>query len=596
MSFFTRAAAMLIAASFAVAFPCAPLPAAAQTAKTQTISGTVVDAATGLPLAGATVSVSAGGSSRVVATTDADGRFTLTGLPPGEYVLVAQTQSYQAAQSDTVELLSGTQPAVTLSLQRQTAGSGLAVIGRTSTRRSESLQRSSVIYRSVTSTDVIDQGQFRIVDVLKTLPGVFDANAQTASFGDDIRLSVRGIGVLETTALLDGHPLAQGVPGGFSFELSPTAGIRDTSVVYGSGSDLYPVNAIGGIINMQTLDPTRTPQSAVILNYGTFNKTGAIVQRTGSAGRLGYAFAYGSQGLDGPYKHQRLYNFSAAQDPSGGPGSPGYQSGVYDFDSSSNSHTGFAKLRWTFSPATRMTVQWTGVGFYDDKTGNGDGDYQTNALTLANASQGSCPAGQYATFTNSAINGTPAVPCLSRADYLARYGGWNGAGPAFQTLQFNDYAAKFETKLGGGEISLNAFGNRYSQHYDRSKQLPYFYTPGDNPTVRDTYVSNAGAILSDTFNTDRNSFAFGAYLSTLTYTGTSVNAALDPNGNVGVSYIIGAGQAKETSFFVRDSYQFANSPLTAFANIWSKRSTQTGTTSLDPRLALVYNRGGTAVR
>ena len=66
MSFFSRAAAMLIATSCAVAFPCAPLPAAAQAAKAQSISGTVVDAATGLPLAGATVSVSVGGSPRIV--------------------------------------------------------------------------------------------------------------------------------------------------------------------------------------------------------------------------------------------------------------------------------------------------------------------------------------------------------------------------------------------------------------------------------------------------------------------------------------------------------------------------------------------------
>src|SRR5262249_38288657 len=60
------------------------------TAATRAVEGTVRDAATGKPLAGMRVSTLVGYDSPVMATTDAQGRYRLAGLPKrGEYLLLA---------------------------------------------------------------------------------------------------------------------------------------------------------------------------------------------------------------------------------------------------------------------------------------------------------------------------------------------------------------------------------------------------------------------------------------------------------------------------------------------------------------------------
>jgi large repetitive protein len=57
-----------------------------------------VQTAIGLPLVGATVTVVEGPATGNSATTNFDGRYNLTGLPAGEYVLEAEAQGYHPAQ------------------------------------------------------------------------------------------------------------------------------------------------------------------------------------------------------------------------------------------------------------------------------------------------------------------------------------------------------------------------------------------------------------------------------------------------------------------------------------------------------------------
>src|SRR5258706_153719 len=71
-------------------------------ATTGTIRGAVVDAATGLPLAGATVSLSSGLSAK----TDAGGNYQISNVPPGNLIVVANKTGYASA-SGSGNLLAG---------------------------------------------------------------------------------------------------------------------------------------------------------------------------------------------------------------------------------------------------------------------------------------------------------------------------------------------------------------------------------------------------------------------------------------------------------------------------------------------------------
>ena len=71
--------------------PAAALP---QSPESFRITGTVVDGNTGIPLAGAGVSVtfSSDRSMRLAARSSADGRFAFNDLPPGKYILAGNAK------------------------------------------------------------------------------------------------------------------------------------------------------------------------------------------------------------------------------------------------------------------------------------------------------------------------------------------------------------------------------------------------------------------------------------------------------------------------------------------------------------------------
>jgi hypothetical protein len=229
----------------AIIFACAlalhaVLPAVAGASPGSEIDGRVVDAQTGLPLAGASISVTSATAPvhSPDATTDESGNFRLAGLPPGTYALRIARPGYQPTDADTITL--GSTPAsVGLALQSAPSGERAATIGRTSTRQSGALQKASTIYRSVDVETLAQSGTYRAGDALRGLPGINNGiTGDTAALGDDLQLAFRGIGTLESLTTLDGHPIAYGVPGGYNYQLSPIAGLRNSNVVYGSSSNL----------------------------------------------------------------------------------------------------------------------------------------------------------------------------------------------------------------------------------------------------------------------------------------------------------------------------------------------------------------------
>jgi len=344
-----------------------------------TVSGRVIDAATGLGLSG--VQVTTEGVVTVMTVSDHNGAFKLSGLKTGTYELIVARSGYETTASEQFQLGDASITNLTLAVNRtQGSDTGVRVLGRTTIRASQSLQTASVVYRSVSSQSLQQQGYFRASDYLNELPGLPGANFSQP--GDDVSLSIRGIGTLETLALIDGHPI--GPRGNYNYELSPVFGLRDINVLYGSGSDFYGVNAIGGVIDMQTLEPTLQPALNILQSYGTFNKLSSAVQATGSlsSGKFGYALAYGTQGLDGPFHRDRFYQASAAWDPYAT--DPAVRAlGVYQDDTAFVNKSGLIKLRYHFNDTSQLTATILSSSEWDDKTGNGDNDYIPYEVALA---------------------------------------------------------------------------------------------------------------------------------------------------------------------------------------------------------------------
>lgn len=588
---FSRVVRALVALALALSF-AAPASAASPSVSSGSIVGIVADAATGLPIAGVTVTIV---GQRATVKTDAAGHFTIPSVAPGAYRLSLTHQGYQPALSEPI-LVGATVVRTTLTMQQGTGG--LQVIAVTASRSSESLQQSSTFTKTVNTETLQQQGIVRAADALRTLPGVNNGiTGDTAALADDINLSIRGIGTLETEAAIDGHPIGYGIKGGFNYQLSPVYPYRNVSVLYGSGgSDLVGVNAIGGVINFQTLDPTVKPEFTLMQGYGTFQQLSTSLTATGTFGKVGYAVAYGVSGLDGPFRNANFYQTGAAFDQSVLSG-PIYNLGVYTDDSGAVTRASLIKAQYNFTPQESLTATSISENRWVNKTGNGDGDYLSYAPALAFGEQllsqynpasfptlPACPKG---TFVGTNANGAPngygpngkpdgGITCQTPQQYAAFNTGWDGAGPSWQSLKLNDNSFDYQYNGDHSIVRAGFFNSYYENLTDRTFQLPFITTWGDAGSWSNIGVNETGLIASDDLLGRNNDFEFGSSYMNSTYFTYSKNE------------LKGAPVISDNAFFLRDVYHPERSPFASYLNLWDKHSTATNTTYLDSRLSVVY--------
>jgi outer membrane receptor protein involved in Fe transport len=604
-------AILLLGTSPAIAAADTTPAASAPAAATYSVSGSVVDSTSGLPLANVKLVIAGPTASTTV--TGADGRFTFAALSVGQYSIIASRAGYETTASETFVVDTSNLRDLTLAINRTQGGnSGARILGVTTIRASQSLQKAATISHTVSAQSLQQQGYFRAADYLQQLPGLVGGNPSQP--GDDVSLDIRGIGALETLTMIDGHPI--GPRGDYNYELSPVFGLRAINVFYGSGSNLYGVDAIGGVVNMETLAPTRTPENTFSQSYGTFYKMSSALQSTGTLGdgKLGYALAYGTQGLDGPFNHDVFYQASAAFDQ--------YavnpltrQLGVYQDDNSFTNKSGLMKFVYDLNAKSQLTAAYLGSSEWDDKTGNGDNDFlpfqvelaagEANLAAAISSGSDACNMANPNTFTVGHNNGggTPGLdrlgnpdggsPCQTPQSFAQANYGYQGAGPAWQGYHSNDYHVRLDTKLGPGDFVVDTFSNYYFHDYDRTfgrpdqcgtdaNGNPAYPCTTPNPSWHVDQDINTGGTISDDFNGAANDLGLGFFYENTASLYRQYNGAPP-------SAVITAPVTHDTAFFVRDAYHKPDSKLTTYVNAWMKHSTITNTSYLDPRIAFVWS-------
>jgi iron complex outermembrane receptor protein len=105
------------------------------------------------------------------------------------------------------------------------------------------------------------QGQGRIGDALATTPGLFlrgsafDGNRPGNSVGT---INMRGVpGAARTLFLIDGVPANSPLAGTLDYALLPISGLDRIEVAPGPFSSLYGSQALGGVINLITIPPSK---------------------------------------------------------------------------------------------------------------------------------------------------------------------------------------------------------------------------------------------------------------------------------------------------------------------------------------------------
>ncbi|MBV8298823.1 MAG: TonB-dependent receptor [Candidatus Eremiobacteraeota bacterium] len=582
-------------------------PVLAQSAAAS-ITGQVLDQRTALPVVGAAVVLSHGGTPVARTTTNGDGRYTIPNVQPAVYDLSIAANGYTLAQSAGVAVASGNATVVLNAalIRADTGGSQLQVIGRTAASGHNALAAATTISQDISVENLLRTGQQRVVDQLETLPGL--EIKTSSSVGDDTYAAIRGFGPSETQVLLDGHPVGPlgvlpGGNGGFNLADTPTFGLSNVNVTYGSGAQgLYGSDTFGGSIDLQTLNPTQRPHASFQQEIGGFGKLMTGVSATGTVNRLAYAFAAAVAGEYGDFHPGQLFQSARPSNVDARsvnpPGACNNSSGndvsacnaavsTYAVSQNVKLTSDVAKLRYNLSPVSALTATaYVGVQ-WGDSTGNGDNDFLPYSSRLAKiqASPTTCTlpggAGGYAVITDPVANTTA---CYTARQFAAASSGPDGGGAGRQrSTSMRDYHLRFNTVVAKvHNITVDGFYNNYVYWKDSSIAGGYNaagQTLG-SPLFANFY-NTKGFLIADDIIGNRNDFGFGYYVQHQLQTGNT----FDNNSFVfrpDPTAFFGEGSA-----FVRDTYRFSDA-LSLFANAWIKRSSVTQKTTFDPRVTALY--------
>ena len=262
---------------------------AASAQQTASITGRVTDASEGFGLTGANVILyAAEGAEQITgAATDTDGRYQITGIPPGDYTLAFSFLGYQEIRRP-VTLSAGEM--LTADAALESVGFELNTFVVTASRQEEKVLDApasiSVLDVREIETDVVPSS----AAVLRNTTGV--DMAQTGI--DRYEIVLRGFNNAfsgATYVLTDYRQGAIASLGVNAYQMMPITQIdlERVEVVRGPGSALYGAGVDAGVIHFISKDPFRHPGTTVSVAGGTRNMFQFSGRHAGVVSdRLGY--------------------------------------------------------------------------------------------------------------------------------------------------------------------------------------------------------------------------------------------------------------------------------------------------------------------
>jgi outer membrane cobalamin receptor len=227
-------------------------------ADAEPLSGTVVDAS-GAPVPGATVVVTAGGRDHS-ATTNDNGRFDLPEVADGEVQVRASAPGFADA---VITLVAGAparlvlRPAPLVDVVTVTASRGAGGLGTAS---------STTV---LTSAELLNLAAGSLDDALRNTPGfsLFRRSSSRVSNPTTQGVTLRGVsgsGASRTMVLADGLPLNDAFGSWVYWNKVPQAAIERVEIVRGATGDLYGADALGGVVQVLTFSPGRKRLRATV--------------------------------------------------------------------------------------------------------------------------------------------------------------------------------------------------------------------------------------------------------------------------------------------------------------------------------------------
>ncbi|WP_442590307.1 TonB-dependent receptor domain-containing protein [Pedobacter sp. AW31-3R] len=214
------------------------------------ISGTVTDKKTGETLIGVTVKIK--GSAKGMAT-DVDGKYSITGLSNGKYIVSFQYIGYTGKDISEVEVTGGKNTILNVILEESNSQNLNEVVIQGSFKKESvnalyATQKNSALISDGISSELIKRSPDKNTsDVLKRISGT--------TIQDNKFVVIRGLSDRYNAAMLDGSTLPSTEPNrkAFSFDIVPS-NLVDNLIINKTATPDLPGDFAGGAIQISTKD------------------------------------------------------------------------------------------------------------------------------------------------------------------------------------------------------------------------------------------------------------------------------------------------------------------------------------------------------
>jgi len=332
-----------------------------------TLSG-LVHGPAGVPLPNATITLQQE-PSRVVARSDTSGHFSIH-VEPGSYILIAHADGYAIADVGPIDVRKDVSADVAL---EPADSQHLRPIGEVTVDGRLALSRSTVPSVQISRRDLEQLGFARVIEALPDVPSLTMPRPDGGSDTAPAVVALRGPDPSETLITLDGQLLNDANTGDLDLSRFPVAAFSAIDVTEGLGpADLEGSNTIGGAVNLVSLRPTAQPHHAFSLSAGSFGRSEAWFNATGTQGRFGYAMGFDDQ-QEGGYVNQDALLCQT------NPCTPGLAE-VAHLGSSVSSRSSLAHLTWSFSPRGDVALRIFALGNQRDESAAQNAPDPSNAV------------------------------------------------------------------------------------------------------------------------------------------------------------------------------------------------------------------------
>lgn len=214
-------------------------------------------------------------------SADLNGKIEINNIPDGKQIIVFSYIGYEQLELTFIFPLADSLQGKIIFMNSESSELGEVIV--TSTRTNSRIEDIPIRIEVIGEEEVTEEANIKPTNISKLLLESPSIQAQqTSAVNGNVSIRLQGLDGKYTQILKDGFPLYSGFAQGLSVTQIPPLDLKQVEIIKGSSSSLYGSDAIAGIINLISKQPTEKRELTFLLNQTSLlgsNVNGYFSQR-----------------------------------------------------------------------------------------------------------------------------------------------------------------------------------------------------------------------------------------------------------------------------------------------------------------------------